>query len=124
MKHLFISHRFQKEKRSYSFVNLLLQYTSKTLYFYINIFFFLLQINILFLHIDMTSRAIDNQWIEEAATWMMPPPPQLVASINSSPIHSFGDYIYPRSDRLVRIVIYFLFSSLLFIFIDTNIYEF
>jgi len=72
----------------------------------------------------MTSRAIDNQWIEEAATWMMPPPPQLVASINSSPIHSFGDYIYPRSDRLVRIVIYFLFSSLLFIFIDTNIYEF
>jgi hypothetical protein len=64
----------------------------------------------------MTSRAIDNQWIEEAATWMMPPPPQLVASINSSPIHSFGDYIYPRSDRLVRIVSHFSFHLVQFIY--------
>ncbi|CAF0918543.1 unnamed protein product [Adineta steineri] len=48
----------------------------------------------------MTTRVIDNQWKLDNAAWSLPPPPQLVQSKNNSPLHSFGDYAYPKSDRL------------------------
>ena len=49
----------------------------------------------------MTDWIVDNQWLEESLHWIMPPPPQLVQSNGNSPIHSFGDYVYPYVDRLV-----------------------
>ncbi|CAF4252049.1 unnamed protein product, partial [Rotaria magnacalcarata] len=42
----------------------------------------------------------DEQWLDESAPWLMPPPPQLIESNNNSPYHSFGDYAYPKIERL------------------------
>ncbi|CAF2111473.1 unnamed protein product [Rotaria magnacalcarata] len=42
----------------------------------------------------------DEQWLDESAPWLMPPPPQLIQSNNNSPYHSFGDYAYPKIERL------------------------
>jgi hypothetical protein len=55
---------------------------------------------------------IDEQWLEESAPWLFvqpPPPQQLISNKNTSPMHSFDEYVYPVIDRLVSISI-FLFS--------------
>ncbi len=54
----------------------------------------------------MTNWIIDEQWLEEYGSRFLPPPPQLVPSQNNSPLHSFGDYLYPTIERLVRILIF------------------
>ncbi len=53
----------------------------------------------------MANWIIDEQWLDESGSWFLPPPPQLVSSENNSPIHSFGDYVYPTIERLVRFCI-------------------
>ena len=57
----------------------------------------------------MTNWIIDEQWLDESS-WFMPPPPppKVVSNKNKSPYDSFGDYIYPSVERLVRIS-FFLF---------------
>ncbi len=55
----------------------------------------------------MTNWIIEEQWLDEYGSRFLPPPPQLVSNQNTSSFHSFGDYIYPTIERLVRTIRFF-----------------
>ncbi len=55
----------------------------------------------------MTNWIIEEQWLDEYGSRFLPPPPQLVSNQNTSSFHSFGDYIYPTIERLVRRISFF-----------------
>ncbi len=67
----------------------------------------------------MANWIIDEQWLDESS-WFSPPPPQVVPSENNSPIHSFGDYVYPTIGRLVRLIILIYF--IIFFLSDSDLY--
>lgn len=56
---------------------------------------------LIFFSLDMANWIIGEPWLDESLSWFLPPPPQLVPSENNSPLHSFGDYVYPNVERLV-----------------------
>jgi hypothetical protein len=58
---------------------------------------------LIFAYIDMTNWIIDEQWLDESASWFIPPSPQLISNKKTPPFDSFGDYIYPPIERLVRL---------------------
>ena len=53
----------------------------------------------------MSDWITDEQWLDESSPWFLPPPSHL----NNSPMHSFGDYVYPSIERLVGEIIFFDF---------------
>ena len=57
---------------------------------------------LIFFSLDMANWIIGEPWLDESGSWFLPPPPQLIPSENNSPLHSFGDYVYPNAERLVR----------------------
>ncbi len=58
----------------------------------------------------MTNWIIDEQWLDEYGSRFLPLSPKVIANQNNSPLHSFGDYVYPTIERLVRINIFYSFN--------------
>jgi len=69
-----------------------------------------LSFSLIFIRIDMTNWIIDEQWLDEYGSRFLPLPSQVMANQNNSPLHSFGDYVYPTIERLVRIIIFYSFN--------------